>query len=132
MAIQYEWRFGPMKTETINGIPNVVTHVNYMCIAQDLERSSKATGAISGSIPVPSPDPNNFITLDNLTSSVLEGWINQGIQKSDVESSCTELLENELTPPVQWVNVSTNVSNDLTTNLSTPGFVPFSSTNDSV
>ena len=126
MAVQYEWRFGPMKVETVNEIPNVVTSINWMCIAQDLARSPNAAGTTSGTVATPLPDSNNFVPLEDLTTSIIEGWITQNIQKSEIESQCAASLEQELTPPVQWVNVSQPISEEITANLSTPGFVPFS------
>lgn len=124
MSIQYKWNFGPLKVETVNNIPNVVTGINFMCIAQDLDRSQTARGQKSGFAPVPDINTDNFVSIDNLTTSVIQEWINQCVPKTKIEELCASFLEKELLPPVQLIDLNENTAVELSDIMSTPGFVP--------
>lgn len=122
MSIQYEWKFGPLKVETINDIPNVVTGIYYACIAKDIERSITFNGIKTGILPVPAVDINNFIPVDNLTAITFEEWINSHVSKTEIEEFCAGLLEKELSQQIKVLEIPESVSTDLSTLMINSGF----------
>lgn len=115
MAVEYNWSYGPMKVETVNGINNVVTGIQWCCIAKDLTYSNTITGVESGMLSTPTVDPDNYITIEELTSTIVQEWINAGINKMEVEAKVLTLLNDQLFPSVTFIEVPTGVNTEPST-----------------
>lgn len=95
MNVVYTWEWGPMMVQTVEGIENVVIGVYWKCVAVDTDSGIEAFD--TGNIPAPPPDPNNFITLDNLTMNDIQVW-SQVLNKEYVENECLQYIESQLNP----------------------------------
>jgi hypothetical protein len=96
MDFTYEWIWGPMRTHTVDQLPNVVFGIDYVCMCgtPGSDRRSKQ----SGMMPVPQPDPDNFVTVDQVTAAMVESWIQQWGEKSQIEAAAAEVLVSLLDP----------------------------------
>jgi hypothetical protein len=92
----YEWKWGPMRTHTVDQLPNVVFGIDYICLYGDPAGDIRSKQ--SGTIPVPQPDPDNFVTIDQVTAAMIANWIEQWGKKLQIEAAATEILESLLHP----------------------------------
>lgn len=104
MSVEFNWTWGPMQVEKIGELNNVVTGVAWNCTAIDSDFPG-LTGIESGVMTVPTPNPSDFVLLDQLTSEIVNAWVDQNLDKSIVESKCLSYLEGQKVPPVQFVSV---------------------------
>lgn len=105
MAVEYIWSYGPMKVEMIDGLPDVVTGIHWVCRAKDLELSETIEGMDSGLMMAPTPDPENYVTINELTSEMVESWISTRVDKPAIEAKVYNYLMSQLQPPYWFVPV---------------------------
>lgn len=117
MAVEYKWTFGPMMVETVEGIANVVTGIQWNCTAIDPEVSATINGMDSGMLKAPEVDPVSYVTLEELTDAEVNAWIESGLNKPAIEARVLGMLNDQLNPPIKFVEVppGINTSVPLTT-----------------
>jgi hypothetical protein len=96
MDFTYEWKWGPMRTHTVDQLTNVVFGIDYICMC--VNTTSEHRSKQSGIMPVPQPDLDNFVTIDQVTASMVEAWIEQWGEKPQVEAAAAEVLQSLLNP----------------------------------
>lgn len=94
MDFTYDWKWGPMRTHSVDQLSNVVFGIDWICICSDStgEHRSKR----SGIMPVPQPDPDGLIAVDQITAAMVNGWIAAWDEKSQVEAAAAETLRSQL------------------------------------
>ena len=72
MAVTYTWVFNPLDVKlSEDGLTNVVYNVNWRLIGIDGTYSAN----VYGSVGVPAPSPAAFTPYDQLTESMVQGWV---------------------------------------------------------
>ena len=117
MAVEYDWTWGPMMIETVNEIPDVITGIHYMCLAKDLTQNDKLMGKMTGIVHAPPVDPNNFISLSNVTSDIIQSWISQGLNVAEIQAQCASDLAELLTPAIKVASIPQGDYSSLTANV---------------
>lgn len=110
MAVEYIWTWGPMKVETVNGIDNVVTGIQWSCVAKDPSISDTITGVESGIMLTPPVNPENYITISELTDAIVNSWIDISMDKPTIESKVLAILTEQLTSKTSFVTVPLGVN----------------------
>jgi hypothetical protein len=93
-----------MKVEKVGNVPDVVTGIHWICKATDPDHLG-LEGGESGFMYAPPPDPNIFISVNDLTSEIVNTWIADNLNKSEVENRCLKYLQDQIVPPVQLIDV---------------------------
>lgn len=94
MDFTYDWKWGPMRTHSIDQLSNVVIGIDYVCMCSDLNSDQRAKR--SGTMPVQQPDPDGFVAVDQITAAMVDGWIAAWGEKSQVEAAAAETLRSML------------------------------------
>lgn len=106
MAVEYTWNFGPMRTETVDGLANVVTKIHWLCVARDPENRPDIIGYEMNWMDAPPVNAVSYVTLENLTADVINSWITNGaLDKAAIEQESLENLNKRLNPGYQLVGV---------------------------
>jgi hypothetical protein len=72
MAVTYTWFFNPLDVKlSEDGLTNVVYNVNWRLIGTD----GTYLANVYGSVGVPAPSPAAFTPYDQLTESMVQGWV---------------------------------------------------------
>ena len=72
MAVTYTWVFDPLDVKlSEDGLTNVVYNVNWRLIGTDGVYSDEVYGVVG----VPAPSPAAFTPYDQLTESMVQGWV---------------------------------------------------------
>lgn len=105
MAIDFTWTWGPMTLQTVGELEDVVTGIQWKCVAKDVDTETEVFQ--TGQLPVPSADPNTFIQFKDLTKLIVDSWI-ETMDKTDTETVCTALMNSILNPPIKFADVPQN------------------------
>jgi len=100
MATQTKWVWGPMKVTDMDQLQGVIIGVEWKCVAIDDQTGMNTS--TNGLLDLPPPNPNDFITLDNVTVEIVNGWIAQYMTgQSDIEAQVSQDLNSMLNPAVK-------------------------------
>lgn len=89
--ITYELTIKRLEYEpSLNGLSNVITHVVYECVGKNDENNMQFTQM--GRCPV--EDDGTFIDYDNLTETIVKGWV----EKSETYVRTKMILNHKLDP----------------------------------
>ena len=85
--MSYEWKVSSLDyAVSQNGLSNVVTNVHWTCFKEDENGNS---GYCYSSWSLPEPDPDNFVSWDDLDESTVLSWmtVNMVAQVAEGEQS---------------------------------------------
>ena len=75
MAIKYTWKItGVKKAPSLDGLSNVITHVNFDYTGSKGSGANKKQSTFHGACPVGAPDSENFIDIDKVTEANVIEW----------------------------------------------------------
>ena len=75
MAITYTWKItGVKKAPSLDGLSNVITHVNFDYTGSKGSGANKKESTFHGACPVGAPDSENFIDIDKVTEANVIEW----------------------------------------------------------
>ena len=75
MAITYTWKItGVKKAPSLDGLSNVITHVNFDYTGSKGSGASKKESTFHGACPVGAPDSESFIDIDKVTEANVIEW----------------------------------------------------------
>ena len=75
MAITYTWKItGVKKAPSLDGLSNVITHVNFDYTGSKGSGNNKKESTFHGACPVGAPDSENFIDIDKVTEENVIEW----------------------------------------------------------
>ena len=76
MAINYTWKItGVKKAPSLDGLSNVITHVNFDYTGSKGSGANKKESTFHGACPVGAPDSENFIDIDNYVFEIFNLFV---------------------------------------------------------
>ncbi len=84
MAINYSWNVSNVETQTIDSNDDVIINVHWVLKAED--DSENITKKVIGSQKLDISDLSNFVELNDVTESQLQGWVESAIGDDEVQS----------------------------------------------
>lgn len=100
MTQQCKWVWGPMKVTDVDQLQGVIVGVEWKCVAIDSDTGVNTS--VTGVLDLPPPDPADFITLENVTAEIVNGWIALYMtNQNDIEAQCLQDLQGILNPVVK-------------------------------
>lgn len=105
MGVIYRWEWGPMKVADIYGLTDVITGIDWKCIAIDEETGIE--GFESGHLHLPEPNAQEFVTLLNVNNKTVNEWIEAHLNLSEIEAICAGHIESLKSPLVKTINFPT-------------------------
>lgn len=99
-----------MKVEIVNDINDVVTGIQWSCVAKDSAISDTITSVESGVMLTPPVDLNEYVTLTNITDTIVNDWIAVGMNKSLVEGKVLAVLNEQLVPKTTFIDVPDGIN----------------------
>tara|TARA_R110002124_G_C8604632_1_gene484723 strand:- start:183 stop:545 length:363 start_codon:yes stop_codon:yes gene_type:complete len=107
MNVTYSYKITQMlMAPSLDGLTDVVTVVKFDYIGTDSD--SGYDGTFNGSIPVGTPDPNNFVPLQDLTEDEVIQWVVATYPSWDhPQEVVSNQINNQITPenetaPMPW------------------------------
>ena len=98
--MSYEWAITAVKkAPTLDGLSNVVTHVNFNYTGTDADSGESAV--FSGACPIGSPDSESFTAIGNLTEADIIGWA----QANHPTEHMNHVIEEEINKIITPTNV---------------------------
>jgi hypothetical protein len=80
--ISYSYKVDSVRTATVGGLQNVVKQVNYTATGTDSGQSF----SLPGKVVLDDPDPQSFISFQNLTEPQVIAWIEQSPENLGVKN----------------------------------------------
>ena len=98
MNMSYEWKITAMKkAPTLDGLSNVITHVNFNYIGTDAD--SGLAGSFHGACPLAAPqEGDEFIALADLTEAKVIEWAQAAHPTEHMNSVIKEDINRQITP----------------------------------
>jgi hypothetical protein len=97
----FVWSFPQFIVDPFNaGLPNVVIAINWVCTGTD----GVNTASASGTVPLPTPSPAQFIPYADITQEMAYQWVSQGINMSSVETGIAKQIAALSQPIIQPQN----------------------------
>lgn len=112
MEIIYDWKWGPMRVERTEDFSDLITGIHWSCTAKQKDGHPDILATQSGFIPMPAPEPNTYINIDQIDPDTLKSWISAGLDRKEVESRCRSVLETRLAPKVMQIPMADLKFND--------------------
>jgi len=96
--MQYNWEFPQFIVAPISdGLPNVVTAINWVCTGTN----GAVTSSASGTIKLGSPNPAEFVPYADITQEMAYTWVAGRISMSGVENQIAQQINALSNPPIQ-------------------------------
>ena len=83
-----------------NNLTNVVKYVSYTRIAVELINGVEYTTQTSGTLSCPTPNLDNFISYNQLTKEVVEGWLDQYCGVVQIDEYLDAEINQMANPPL--------------------------------
>lgn len=83
MAINYSWNVSNVETQTIDSNDDVIVNVHWVLKAED--KKKKIIKTVIGLQILDTSDLSNFVELDDVTESQLQGWVESAIGADEVQ-----------------------------------------------
>jgi len=81
--MEYTWQFPALDVKYSEGeLQNVVTTVHWVLVATEDEH----TASVYGSIGVPEPTPEQFVSYDDLTQEEVQSWVEDEMGEEQVQA----------------------------------------------
>jgi len=98
MAISYTWIIQSLDCAPLeDGLTNVVKTVHWQYKGTDTDNT---TYSCYGLTNLSSPDPNDYIAYDNLTLTIVGGWLDAVVDLTPIQASISTNIANIQNPPV--------------------------------
>jgi len=82
---------------TLNGMDKVISVIHYRAQKQHAEDFTADT---YGALSVDAPHESSFTPYDDVTKSMVEGWLEEGLDGEAIEANLDAQIENFLNPPI--------------------------------
>lgn len=105
MAVEYEWKWGPLRVETVGNSTDIVTGVYWICLARDPAIDETKHGKVTGLFELPFIEESDLVKLDTVTHSTVESWIAAHFDKSTIETESLRVLNTQLNPVSRVVEI---------------------------
>lgn len=105
MAVEYEWKWGPLRVETVGNSTDIVTGVYWICLARDRDIDETKHGKTTGLFELPFVEASDLIRLDTVTYEMVHGWVDAYFDKSTIEANSLQVLQSQLEPPARSVEM---------------------------
>jgi hypothetical protein len=126
MAIVYNWVVSSMieYPTTPDNLTDVVFQVNWRRGASTIVDEKNYYVDVFGVLAVPAPSPEDFTPYPDLTFEQVCGWLEAGLNTTDIDAGLAIQLENLINPPVvslplPWLPTTTTTTNAPTTTTTT-------------
>jgi hypothetical protein len=94
--MQYKWSFPQFIVNPLSdGLPNVVTAINWVCSGTDGFVSSSS----SGTVKLGTPNPAQFIAYADITQDMAYRWVAESISMNGVQDQIAAQIK-QLSQPV--------------------------------
>lgn len=91
MAVTYSWSFPTLDVVFDEGtMQNVVQTAHWIYTATD----GMYTASNYGSIGLSPPNPSDFVPYEQLTPSIVEGWVQSAMGQEQIDAMNTSLSNN--------------------------------------
>ena len=95
MAIRYEWKITALKkAPSLNGLSDVITHINFEYKGIDGDHSA----VFNGACPVGPPDENSFVPLADLTEAEVLVWAQANHPVENMQDVINKTIADKKTP----------------------------------
>jgi hypothetical protein len=81
---------------TLDGMDKVISVIHYRAQKQHEDFTADTYGALS----VDAPHESSFTPYDDVTKSMVEGWLTEGLDTEAIEANLDAQIENFLNPPI--------------------------------
>lgn len=89
-----------------NGLTNVVTRVHWGYTGLYIDNSGKSwSQLVYGVSDISAPDPMSFTPFEELTFDIVNNWLNQILNISDLQYNITVLINDRINPPTVTMDV---------------------------
>lgn len=95
MDAEFEWMWGPMRVEQLEGFSDVITGIYWICLAK--YQGYEQQGKESGLMELPPPHADSFIPLADINATQIGAWIAENFDKAPIEAICLGHLESVTT-----------------------------------
>jgi hypothetical protein len=82
---------------TLDGMDKVISVIHYRAQKQHAEDFLADT---YGALSVGAPHESSFTPYDDVTKSMVEGWLEEGLDTEAIEANLDAQIENFLNPPI--------------------------------
>ena len=97
MNISYEWKITALKqAPTLDGLSNVITHVNFEYKGTDAESGESAV--FNGACPVATPESGSFIPASDLTQDEVIAWAQANHPTDHMDEVIEKAISEKITP----------------------------------
>ena len=99
--MQFSWTFPQFIVNPFyDGLPNVVTAINWVCTGTD----GYATSSNSGTVNLGNPNPAAFVPYDQITQEMAFQWVSQYISTTGVQDQIAAQILQLSQPAIQPQN----------------------------
>lgn len=112
--INYIWEIRELKTQSINGIDNVVDSINYFILADYVDGNyssdilpTRVVLSEQHTIEVPFTEGETFIKYEDLTEETVKSWLFNLIDKEEIEQRLFIDLQQQYAKKTSLVNKDT-------------------------
>lgn len=99
--MKFNWSFPQFIVDPdLDGLPSVVTAINWVCTGTD----GLVTSSASGTVKLGDPNPAQFIQYADITQEMAYQWVSEGISMSGVEAQIAIQIAQISRPLVQPQN----------------------------
>lgn len=96
--MRYSWSFPQFIVDPVyDGLQNVVTAINWVCVGTDGYVSSSN----SGTVKLGSPNPAEFVPYSEITQEMAMQWVSERISIVGVQDMIAAQIAEISKPPVQ-------------------------------
>jgi len=92
MAITYTWKITSVKKGNVDTLEDVVLNVKWEKIGTD---DGGNVGKFSGATPFTAPHPSSFVPFNELTESLVLGWV-QAVVVDSYEQHVNEQIQKQI------------------------------------
>lgn len=99
--MQFNWTFPQFIVDPVyDGLPNVVTAINWVCTGTD----GNVTSSSSGTVKLGNPNPAEFVPYNQITQEMAYQWVSQGLNTTGVENGIAAQIALISKPQIQPQN----------------------------
>ena len=98
MAITYEWKITALKkAPSLDGLSDVITNINFEYIGTD-DTADKNTSSFYGACPIPAPDAEKFVALEDLKEADVIEWAKANHPTEHMQEQIEKAISEKVTP----------------------------------
>jgi hypothetical protein len=101
MEITYTWVIDQMATKPQEGdLVDVVANVTYRRVGVTINGELEYSSRIIGVFNCETPSPTDFTAYPDLTYDQVCGWLDAGLNVTDIDANIALGLETQINPPI--------------------------------